>query len=198
MEYSNMMAHPLYWPEGWKRERYRSHARYKLTFVEARKHLLKQVQLLGGSNPVISSNMPLRQDGLPLAGGYREPSDPGVAIYWTKKGVTHVMACDHWHKTVDNMRALGLALEALRAVDRSGASQVLERAFAGFASLPAPVSGWRATLGFAANENPSREALKERYRQRIFENHPDRGGSEETTRKIIAAHAAALLELRYG
>jgi hypothetical protein len=53
---------------------------------------------------VISTNLRLRNDGLPLS-KQREPEDPGVAVYWKKDGKNLVIAADCYTKIADNLAA---------------------------------------------------------------------------------------------
>lgn len=194
-------AYPLYWPLDWKRtlaDR-RVHGRYQVNFGRARDEVLNSVRLLKGREVVISSNVPIRRDGLPYA-NMPEPKDPGIAVYWlTAKRETRVMACDSWRTVRDNLRAIGLALEGLRAIERSGASQVLERAFAGFTALPADASAssWRTVLGLDGGA-VTRDVIEEAYRRRAVAAHPDAGGSHGAMVALNAAREQALREMGRG
>lgn len=188
-------AHPLYWPEDWTRTRplARSSSRYKVSFVQARDHVLKNVKLMGGRDPVISSNIPLRRDGLPLA-NIREPDDVGVAVYWTEriagKDVYRVLACDCWQTTRDNLHAIGLSLEALRSIKRAGATQIVDRAFMGFTALPASTGrAWWVVLG--VSQHAFRNVIEQAYRELAYQRHPDRGGTHEQMVELNAAYKEA-------
>src|ERR1700759_3794368 len=179
------MAFPLYWPESWPRTQFRKRTtRYSVTLAKARDDVMHSLAAMDAVERIISSNVPIRRDGLPAA-GCPEPRDPGVAVDWARrvKGAIqhHVIACDQWATVRDNMRACGLALEGLRAIARSGASQVLDRAYTGFAALPAHAgsSHWREVLGVAATGSLSRAQLKDAYEAMALRVHPDRGGSSE-------------------
>ena len=50
------------------------------------------------------------------------------------------MACDRFDNAAANMRSLGLAIEAMRQLERHGVGTMMERAFTGFVALPAPES----------------------------------------------------------
>jgi hypothetical protein len=77
-------AYPLSWPDGWKRVPYRTRSRFKVSgFGRTRDRLLTEIVRMGGSKVVLSTNIPLRNDGPPYA-NTREPSDPGVAVYFSK------------------------------------------------------------------------------------------------------------------
>lgn len=195
---SNAEAYPLYWPEGWQRTPgpRRVEAPYTVTFDKARRDLHNELRLLGARHVVLSTNIPLRKDGQPYA-GWREPEDPGVAVYWTLKGKPQVMACDKWNKVRYNMRAVGLAVSALRQLNRTGASEILERAFQGFNALPSQggEEHWRATLGFEPNQPVTRAMLQKRFRELARQHHPDQGGSDEQFLKLHRAFEKACDEL---
>jgi hypothetical protein len=195
-------AYPLYWPEGWPRTSHRRNAPYAVNFIKARDDLANELRLLGGTNVVISTNVPIRRDSLPLA-NYAEPRDPGVAVYWWEgsgpKRIERVIACDQWHRVKDNLRAAGLSIAALRQLKRSGASQILDRAFVGLTALAAsnPVRTWRETFGLGPEHagRMSREFIDSRYRVLAQTAHPDRGGSEEEMRELNAAYEQAKAEV---
>lgn len=201
-------AFPLYWPMGWPRAARRENTnRYKVSFASARDTLVLELKRLGVRELVVSTNIPLRRDGLPRM-DVNEPSDPGVAVYWIEPFKLNgqadlrnrVIACDRWTRVRDNMRAVGLAVDALRALQRSGATQVIDRVFQGFAALPAdaeasrPAPPWREVLGLG-DEAISREALRQAYRRALLRAHPDHGGSVEALSAVTAANAAAEAEL---
>src|SRR3546814_19053229 len=50
-------------------------------------------------------------------------------------------ACDRWDTVRDNVRAIGKTIEAIRGIERWGASDMMERAFSAFEALPAPGGG---------------------------------------------------------
>lgn len=193
-------AYPLQWPVGWPRTppAKQKWSRYRATLADARDGLLGELRLLGAVHVVISTDMPVRRDGLPYASG-KEPTDRGVAVYFVLKGATHVIACDKWRQLWENMQALRTAISALRQLERTGASEILERAFAGFAALPAEASStWRSVLGFGAHEPVRLDEAKARWKRLSFDNHPDRGGQAALFHSIQDAWASAQAELHSG
>src|SRR4051812_33906231 len=88
-------AYPLHWPAGWPRTRYPKGARFEASFASTRDSLFKQIKLLGGMHIVLSTNVSLRRDGIPLA-GQRQPTDKGVAVYFLRRNRQMVFACDRW------------------------------------------------------------------------------------------------------
>lgn len=188
-------AFPLYWPEGWKRTppRQQKGGRYQVSFAQARTATVEAVQKLGGRDILISSNIPLRRDGLPAANTH-EPDDVGVAVYWTEGSkdtpLQHrVLACDCWSSTRSNLRAVNLSIEALLAIKRAGATQVLDQAYKGFTALPASTSRpWKEVLGLQLVLNPSAEDIKTAFRRRVQLCHPDTGGSHEAMAELNRAY----------
>src|SRR5580698_11092428 len=103
-------AFPLQWPEGWPRTPWRGKSRFgrNLGFAETKK-LLSELRLLGARSVVISSNVPLRNDGLPYASeSNRKYDDPGVAVYFMLKGKRLSMARDKYWTPWENIRSLVL------------------------------------------------------------------------------------------
>lgn len=186
-------AYPLHWPERQPRkspmERRTGH--FKVGLGVARDELLNELKLLGARDVVITSNVPTRRDGLPYADA-REPNDPGVAVYFERRGRQYVFACDTFTKFVQNLRAVGMTIGSLRAIERYGASEMLEQAFTGFAALP-PASRevpWWETLGVP--QGSTREAVVAAHRELALRHHPDRGGDAARMAAINAARDAAL------
>src|SRR5262245_50062489 len=109
-------AYPLQWPSGKPRTRNPQRSRFDVSFTSARNGLLREIRLLGGALPVLSTNIPLRRDGL-LYAGQRQPEDRGAAVYFTHKGRQMCFACDRWDKVEDNLHAVSKTIEALRGIE---------------------------------------------------------------------------------
>ena len=210
-------AFPLQWPAGrkrtdtWRRER----AKFDVTFARARDNLVREVELLcgGGSRHwvsgiglVISTNIALRRDGLPLA-NQRQPDDPGVACYFLYKKRQMSFACDRWEKIEHNMQAIAKTIEALRGIARWGTGDMLEAAFTGFTALPPPPAAgpgappapapaarkhWRDVFGTGVH---NRAQLQEVYRRLAGAYHPDRGGDPAKMAELNRARDEALRDL---
>jgi hypothetical protein len=199
-------AYPLQWPEGWPRTKshHQKNGRFKhdgkwITVYAACDRVLRELEMLGivRDDIVISTNLKTRMDGMPRS-DQREPSDHGAAVYWqTRKGVRRVMAIDQYDKVADNLAAIAATLDAMRAIDRHGGAQILDRAFTGFTALPAPGAprNWREVIGVPEWETKLSE-VRAIYRQRAMAVHPDRpGGSHDAMTELNAALAAAEKEL---
>lgn len=190
-------AYPLTWPDGWPRKQshQRNSSTYRVAFAVARDNLVRELRLAGARDVIVSSNVPLRRDGLPLA-GMAEPRDPGVAVYWTdRQRRPRVMAFDGWRTTRENLRAIGRAVEHLRGLERIGAT-MQERAFSGFALLPTASDDddpWRR-LGLERGST-TRDQLVRRYRELVHRCHPDRGGDATEMALLNAAYERASREV---
>jgi hypothetical protein len=68
-------AYPLQWPNNWARTHPAdiTDSRFDTSFGAARDNLLAKIRRLGGVNIVISTNIQLRNDGLPCA-KFAEPN----------------------------------------------------------------------------------------------------------------------------
>lgn len=132
-------AYPLCWPVGRKRteSHRREQARFKMSFARGRDEIVRQIELLTGSYPwmkrdaalIISTNVPLRRDGLPYA-QQRQPENPGVAVYFTYKKNQMCFACDRWQKVEDGRRKnLGYFLDKESATEAYEAAKLRLHAF---------------------------------------------------------------------
>jgi hypothetical protein len=200
--------YPLSWPAGWKRTpahirkggkfgvmlghigtAYKS--RGELTISEGVRRVLVELGRLGvaESSIVISSNLKTRRDGFPLS-DQREPDDSGVAVYWNDAyGNPRAMACDLYTRSADNLAAIAASLEAMRAIERHGGAQILNRVFRGFEALPAPKSCWEILHILPTTD---RDTIERAYRVRALQCHPDRGGTDSAMAELNDARQRAL------
>ena len=204
-------AYPLAWPKG----RYRTspedrkRARFtkaqsvsgqsrkrqvSITLSEATKRLLDEAQRIGAENFVLSSNLELRNDGLPRS-GQRMPSDPGVCIYFLHDGKQVAMPCDTYDTVEGNIAAVAAHIEATRSIERHGVASVSQM-FSGFAALPAPdnvkpTRPWWVVLGMPKGTY-SKEVIEAVFRDKAKSAHPDAGGSTDAMTELNNAKAEAL------
>lgn len=192
-------AYPLYWPHGWPRTERRTHSRFEVSRTAALEDLLDALRIMGCREVVISTNVkPDPRSGISNA---PEPHDPGVAVYWTRKGQQGCMACDKYPLLRENIRAIGQAIDGLRQVERSGASQVLDRIFTGLKALPAhivPPRGWRDVLGIEHGAMPVAETIDRLYKELVQTRHPDKGGTHEQFTELTNAREEALREIKWS
>lgn len=216
----NETRYPLCWPANWKRTANRTRAQFgktstrwdaasghtvhagkqQLSIAIALERLADELRRSGVNEDhvLVSTNVPTRIDGLPRS-DRAEPKDPGVAVYWKRKGKDQCMAIDRYDRVADNIQAVAATLEALRAIERHGGGHILDRAFQGFAQLPAAIitqRPWKEVLQFSAGCDYSREVIEDRYRQLAQTKHPDKAsGSHEEMSELNAARDAALAEV---
>lgn len=191
-------AYPLDWPIEQPRTSHYSRkasAFREKSFAVTRDQLLDEIGRIDNVDRrsiVLTSNVPLRMDGLPYA-NTRKPDDPGVAVYFTRTIYSaktgrwdphyYAIACDCYRRIEENMRALIHTVSAMRTIQRHGSGRMLEQAMSGFAALP-PGKSWREILGFGQGDRVTLDDAKTRYRQLVFDRHPDRGGSAQQMREI--------------
>jgi hypothetical protein len=214
-------SYPLSWPEGWKRTApsnrlngkfNRKETSYgapdvngnrpayrqtkEITIADAVGRILKELSAMGISSEraIISTSVKPRLDGLPRSG--REPSEPGAAVYWESRNskTQRCMAIDKYARVADNLAAIAATLEAMRAIERHGGAEILDRAFLGFAALPQKATQpWREVLGISGSATI--ELIESRYRALAKVRHPDVGGTDDDFIKLQRAVEAARLEL---
>lgn len=184
-------AYPLQWPVGWKRTQYPDSSRFQNpTVASARNFVLNELERLGATEPIISSNMVLNRDGWPAA---RQPrlQDTGVAVYFKLHGEDRCIPSDKYYSVEENLHAVGMTIKALRGIERWGTGQIMEAAFRGFVALPEFASAsnkraWHDVLG--VTPDAPKEVIKAAYRALATRKHPDAGGSEQEWLELQAAY----------
>lgn len=214
-------AYPLAWPDGWPRTpahkrdggskfyvgHWNSGGRNMPSFDKTRRQLLEELHRLKAKNVVLSTDVPLRNDGNPYAGAVSRKMDPGVAVYFTLNGKPTSMAQDAFTTIEANLRSLTLAIDAMRSLERHGGGVMMERAFTGFASLPPPEGSrparpWREVLGMVGITFPDtdhgrtlqRGAIQSAYRELAKNAHADAGGTDAAMLELNQARDQALAE----
>jgi hypothetical protein len=200
-------AYPLQWPEGWPRTKSYAakDANFKrdgkrLSVSDGAERVLDELERMGidRQDIVVSTNVRSRLDGLPRS-GEPEPQDRGAAVYWeTRKGLRRVMAIDRYTRVADNLAAIAATLDSMRAIERHGGAQILDRAFTGFLALsaPDPKPSWRTVMEFPSDAGVTAAMLKSRHRELSMKRHPDRpDGSNNAMAELNLAYAQALKEI---
>lgn len=203
-------AYPLSWPKGWRRtvpHLRKDGAEFKggdpyqmigtekkyvgrkmITFDRARRLLMEELDRLKATSITLSTDIPLRLDGTPRADAFRAKMDPGIAVYFMLKGKQMVMAQDGYDNVAANTRSMGLAIVAMRQLERHGGGTMMERAFSGFAALPPPADmvprrPWWEVFRYSADP-AERELLtfpevKARFHALAKKHHPDNAGGSQ-------------------
>jgi hypothetical protein len=167
-----------------------------LTIGDGLARLGAELRRLGAKQVVISSNLRLRQDGLPMAGQATQLADPGIAVYFKLNGKDRVLACDRWISAADNMAAIASHIEAIRACDRYGVG-TLDQAFTGYAALPAnTAANWRDVFGFQVDQRVTWDEVSAAFVAAARSAHPDAGGSHDQMARLSEAKEFARKELQ--
>jgi hypothetical protein len=185
-------AYPLSWPAGVPRSQEPERSRFKTTFGAARSELLRAISLLGGLDVIISSNIQVMRNGMPYA-VYAKLKDTGIAVYFIRRGKPMCFACDRWDDPKDNLWAICKTIEALRGIERWGASDMLDRVFTGFAALPPPPAvkrDWWEVLEIPKYSTV--DEIQSAWRKLAQIHHPDLGGDAKKMADINQARDEGL------
>lgn len=193
-------AYPLTWPAGCKRANRRVRSRFghgatadrKPSIAAALDEAQNQLRQMGATRVIVSSDLLLRNDGLPRS-GQPAPRDPGVAVYFTLGNEQKVIAIDLYDLPGCNLYAIAKTVEAMRGIERWGGAEVMSRVFVGFKALPQEASrpSWETVLD--VNPNCTYEQAKAAWRALVTRYHPDNNalGDREKFQQVQEAWADA-------
>ncbi len=194
--------YPLDWPDGYPRTKWPKKSKFgHKTFGFVRDRIFSELKMMLTSQErstiVLSTNIPLKLDGLPYA-SYRSPDDKGVAVYFQYKGESVVLCCDAWDKIEHNLHSISETLNSIRAIERWGVSDFLKRSFTGFQALPPMTETkkreWWSVLGYQqkpGNATWDWEGIQAQYKTMAKKLHPDVGGSTVDFQELTEAFAEA-------
>lgn len=159
--------------------RQRRSATFRASYERTLSDLDYEVDRLDGSAVIIGAGFvpaDIRLDGMPRSKA--RPTHPGIEVSFDtpRRGrlVFAVDTFDHWE---DNLRAIALGLEALRAVDRYGIADTGQQ-YAGFAQLGAGESKVERGRRLVDAAGSMVAALKR--------HHPDHGGDAADFDAVMA------------
>lgn len=183
-------AYPLQWPIGrprWKGAR--QYSRFKMDESEMTRHLFSELELMSASDIVVSTNQQRYSKAKYL-------DDPGVAVYFKRKGQELCIACDKYVSVVDNLHAVGIAIEAFRTIERHGTGEMVDAAFTGFKALPETIimgehtaRAWWEVLQVA--QSADWDVIEAAYKRLLHKVHPDKGGSAFAFQEVQEAFKQA-------
>lgn len=206
-------AYPLQWPVGWNRipEEMRTRARFSkkdhrgwggksLSVSDALDRVMTVLERMGvdsHNDVVINSDLMLRLDGFPRS-GQAEPEDPGICVYWLEaSGERRCMAIDRYDRVADNIAACAATLEAMRAIERHGGAEILNRAFTGFTALPdLSEEPWWSVLGYSSADDALDNDFEAGAKVTMQHLHPDKGGDDWAFNRVVRARKEGRIALR--
>jgi hypothetical protein len=192
-------AFPLCWPAEWPRTdgyNRRAGTFKNCTMARSRDRLFTELTRIRATDVILSTNVPLKLDGEPR-GDWRQPGDPGVAVYFHLRKKPLAMARDAYIRVEHNLNSLAMAIEFLRGLERHGGSTMMERAFTGFAALPDPNRAvhWRDVLMLPADGPVFAAHIELAFKALARERHPDVGGSDVMMAELNRAREEGLKEI---
>lgn len=199
---------PLAWAEKNTPSRRPAHL-FRASWNDTLELLAREVEFIDGTDPVViqvdADEGQIRRDGMLYARA--RVGHPGVAISFTSRFGPLRYATDayedSWYSSKAlagwqaNVRAIALALEALRAVDRYGVTRRGEQ-YTGWRAIEAPRPEFatadeaeRWMRGYAAELNITgpgdQTPLRTLYRLMAVEMHPDKGAPRAEWDRLDAA-----------
>jgi len=152
---------------------------------------------------IISTNLRLAKSGLSPLSDQKQPTDPGVAVYFTLRFSVNgkafdrpcVLTCDKWLRVEWNLWAIGLDIEAQRGRTRWGCGTI-QQAFRGYLAIPERCGArpWWEVLGI--NADASARDLKLARDRWALKMHPDKGGTPEGWLEIQNAFEQGMARFR--
>lgn len=204
------------WP--WPKTKARRPSRFGTTWSKTVDLLERELGHLQARKVVIQVDVDasqVRLDGMLRADA--RPRSPGVILSFDSRHGPLSYPCDTFTHWQDNIRAVALSLESLRAVDRYGVTRHAEQ-YRGWQKLPPPVNGRaeamtpdaaaRVLERMAIGGDPGeadrevqriltdRDEWERVYREAVKMTHPDRGGDPEQFKRVQAAWE--ILEKHHG
>ncbi|MEO5681435.1 MAG: hypothetical protein ABIQ88_02275 [Chitinophagaceae bacterium] len=194
-------AFPLQWPSGYQRTIERKQSSFRLTAAQALADLQAELKLLADDvkSIVVSSNVPVKKNGDMYSDIANDDlSDPGVAVYFMYNGSQVVLCADAWVTPAENVRAIGLAINALRGLGRWKVSDMLNRAFTGFKALPESITKpWWQVLQLSEAGRNNRATIELSYKTLAKSKHPDMPfGSHTDFTELQAAYTEGMKQFK--
>lgn len=197
-----------YWPDGMKVQPIvewpgvLTHDRVRSNFSSTQSATLqvlrRELAQLGAKDVLLQIAIPreaFRLDGFPRSTA--KPSHPGLILTLDSKFGPLSYPCDTFTRWEDNLRAIALALEALRKVDRYGVTKRGEQ-YRGFLAIEATAmpagftsvmqaKTYIADLIAAAEWTTVLGDTTMQIRQAKRLTHPDMGGDSEVFQRVVLA-----------
>lgn len=186
------------WPGDKTPAHKRKESTFRASYAKTLDLLETELRHLRAKDIVIQAGFRLehiRNDGWPRGSAPR-PQEPGVILSFHGKDGELSFPCDRYRDWEDNLRAIALGLEALRAVDRYGVTRRSEQ-YRGWARIeaPSPKVGRESALDLLTSivqwpRNIVEQNVEAAIREAQIRTHPDRGGSHEMFVRVQEAKGA--------
>jgi hypothetical protein len=192
------------WPGEPTPEHKKKEGRFRATYAQTLDLLEYELGMLKAKHIAVEayfSRDQIRNDGWPLSKA--NPSKSGVIRSFTGKTGELSFPCDTYRTFDDNLRAIGLAMEALRAVDRYGVTQHSQQ-YKGWAKLPPAPGTMKANdaLTFLAlcSAIPvvDADSFVRAYREGAKKLHPDNQHTGNAGQFHLLQQAKEALEREFG
>lgn len=198
---------PDQWPGTPTAPVFREQSRFKANWGPTLELLARELDILGAREITLAIDVPLgmiRQDGKPKGGARIQ--NPAVILSFRAGADRLSFPCDRFNWWEDNVRAIALALEALRKIDRCGVQQGKQyQGYKQLASGTAPTmttaaaarviaeaAGGMRAIPIAHDFDLARAAV--RVARKLT--HPDNGG--EARHFATVGEATRALEAHFG
>lgn len=195
------------WPGELRRNRKR--ATFRAIYNDTITKLQRELNHLRATRVVIEAAVnekDIRNDGLIRSDA--KPQHPGVILSFATPSGPLRFPCDTYDTLQDNLRAIALALEALRSVDRYGVTRRGEQ-YSGWKQLPGGtvepamdlktaatvLSNW--TTFTAGEVCHSLQHYRDAYREAAKRTHPDLTGGDDKNFKLLQ-EAKRVLDQHHG
>jgi hypothetical protein len=177
---------------------------FRATYSDTLDRLEYELDALKAKHTIIEAyfhRSEIRNDGWPVSNA--RPSKAGVVLSFTGKTGELSFPCDTYTDWQHNLRAIALALEALRAVDRYGVTQRAEQ-YKGWAKLPPAADQMPAkeALAFVAIHSGIQprdtDSFAQAYRAAARKLHPDNSETGNNGQFVMLQQAKEAVSKHYG
>jgi len=187
------------WPR--PRTKYTQCSRFKSSFSTTVSDLERELYQIDAKAATVCLDLSpgdIRLDGQLRAGIKPRSSAVLLVVEMRFNKPPRRFPCDSFDKWQDNLRAIALALEALRTIDRYGVTSAAGEQYRGFEALPAPNGDYwskdqardflRSIIGNTIDLVSLADAIRECERR----THPDVGGDADKFKKVQQARKLLL------
>ncbi len=189
------MFQGLRWPEWWPRATRRRNTSLGIDRGRAQQTIMSMLANMGADGIEITCEAPTRgTDGV-----LRQPTDSGVAVWFTSQNYQYAVACDEYVFVRDNLAALSYlfsniyqltsigmhhAASVMLGALREPESEPYEPDYGPDEDISGTDANWWTVFGFQTRMMATLEKCEKKYRDAVKRNHPDRPDGDEEAMKI--------------